>query len=47
MLLAIAGGLGAAIGNSLGGFLITSLTHGGITLVKASMVAAVEWDRIF
>ncbi|WP_432702196.1 MFS transporter [Lysinibacillus sphaericus] len=41
MLLAIAGGLGAAIGNSLGGFLITSLTHGGITLVKASMVAAV------
>jgi MFS family permease len=39
--LALAGGLGAAIGNSLGGFLITTLTHGGISLVTASMVAAV------
>lgn len=40
LFLAIAGGCGAMIGNSLGGFLITSLTHGGLSMFMASMVAA-------
>lgn len=40
-MLALVGALGAMIGNSLGGFLITSLTHGGFALVTASLIAAI------
>lgn len=40
-MLALAGGLGAMIGNSLGGFLIVTLTSGGFTLSTASLVAAI------
>jgi hypothetical protein len=38
--LAIAGGCGAAVGNSLGGFLISSLTQSGATLLAASLIAS-------
>lgn len=38
--LAVAGGCGAMIGNSLGGFLIVSFTHEGIPISTASLVAA-------
>lgn len=38
--LAIAGGCGAAVGNSLGGFLISSLTQSGGSLLVASMIAS-------
>ncbi|WP_242144143.1 MULTISPECIES: MFS transporter [unclassified Bacillus cereus group] len=40
IMLGVVGGLGAMIGNSLGGFLIASLTFGGISLVTASLIAA-------
>jgi MFS family permease len=38
--LAIAGGCGAAVGNSLGGFLISSLTQSGGSLLVASLIAS-------
>ncbi len=40
-LLALCGAFGAMIGNSLGAFLITSLTYNGISIVNASIIAAI------
>ncbi|MDR4288234.1 MFS transporter, partial [Bacillus thuringiensis] len=48
LFLAIAGGCGAMIGNSLVGFLITSLTYGVLSMFMASMVsAAASMTNIF